>query len=99
MNCWECQQEAVQTGYFEYQETQTVEEFVFLEDDGFTRLVDRTFTQRNFVFRCPACNFQFLTDWTGIGICGLPEYKLPEQLEEYGDFHRIAPEPDITDKP
>lgn len=94
MNCWQCKVETVQTGFFEFEETQTVEEFVFLEDDGYTRLVDRTYTQRTLVFRCPVCGGQYLTDRAGIGLAELPRDKQPEQLRENGRFHRIAPEPE-----
>ena len=29
----------------------------------------------------------------GIGLGDLPRYKQPEELDDYGDFHRTAPEP------
>lgn len=105
MKCWKCNSTTVQTGYYTYQETVTVEvmkwpkchcEPGYCECEPWMGLEDRTFTARTFIFKCPACGLQFQTDTYGIGLSELDQDKTPEQQEDvYGDFHRIAPDPVI----
>jgi hypothetical protein len=105
MKCWRCNSITIQTGYYTYQDTVTIEvmkwpkcycEPGWCECEPYMGLEDRTFTARTFIFKCPACGLQFQTDTYGIGLAEIDQDKIPEQQEDvYGDFHRIAPDPVI----
>ncbi len=103
INCWRCKTKTIQVGYYTYQETEAREVMTWpechcppgdwCECEPYMTVKDQTFTGRTNIFKCPNCGALLQTDAVGVGLAELDSTKRPEQMREYGDFHRINPDP------